>query len=344
MRALVKTNAGSGGEMVSVPVGTPGDHDILVKIKAAAICGTDIHIYDWTPYAQARVKPPMVFGHEFCGEVVEVGKNVSRVQVGDLIAGETHIPCGHCFLCDTGLQHICKEMKILGVHVPGIFSEWAVIPESIAWKLPGDFSPKIGAVLEPAGVAVHAVYAADVRGATLVVTGCGPIGLVAIGAARALGAARIIVSDISQKRLEMAREWGADLIVNPRSDNLVEVVRDATKGLGADVVIEASGAASAVKDALKSVRRAGAAVLFGLPGGPVELDLVEDVIYKEILLHGITGRAMWGTWYQVMDLVSSGAIDLDKLVTHEFDMSQFQDAFKVAKSGEVGKVLLYPEG
>lgn len=342
MKALIKPNPAPGAELSTVQLPAIGPRDILIKVKAAAICGTDVHIYDWTPYAQARVKPPMVFGHEFCGEVLEVGPNVTRVKPGDLIAGETHVPCEHCFLCETGLQHICKDMKILGVHIPGIFSEYAVIPETIAWRIPPDTPATVGAVLEPIGVGVHAIYAADVRGTNVLITGCGPIGLAAIGVAKALGAWRVIASDISEKRLEFARQWGADVTVNVKSEDVVEVARSLTQGLGVDVAIEASGAPSAIRQTFASVRRAGEVVLFGLPGAPVEIDLVEGVIYKEVAVKGITGREMWRTWYQVMSLLESGAIDARKLVTHEFPMSEFHKAMEVAKSGEAAKVILYP--
>lgn len=342
MQALVKARPEPGAELSTEAIPQLKPFDVLVRVKAAAICGTDVHIYDWTPYAQARVKPPMVFGHEFCGEVVATGPNVTRVATGDLIAGETHVPCGNCLLCNTGLEHVCKDMKILGVHIPGVFSEYAVIPESVAWKLPADTPPLVGAILEPVGVGVHAAYAADVRGATVLVTGCGPIGLTTIGVVKSLGARLVIASDVSEKRLELAREFGADIAVSPLRENVVELARSATSGLGVDVAIEASGAASAVRQALASTRRAGQVVLFGLMGGPVALDLVEDVIYKELNIKGITGREMWRTWYQVMEIVRSGAIDVKKLVTHEFHMSEFEEAIKVAKSGGAGKVVLYP--
>lgn len=342
IRALVKDKAEPGAIYTTTNLPPIGPRDVLVKVEATAVCGTDVHIYDWTPYAQARVKPPMVFGHEFCGLVVDAGPNVTRVKVGDRIAGETHVPCEHCLLCDTGYQHICQDMKILGVHMTGAFAEYVVIPETIAWRLPEGTPAKVGAVLEPVGVGVHAAYSADVRGASVLVTGCGPIGLVAIRTAKALGAKLVIASDLSEKRLEMARQWGADLAVNPKSVDPVIASKEATHGLGVDVAIEASGSPVAIREALSSIRRVGQAVLFGLPGANVELDLVGDVIYKEATVKGITGREMWRTWYQVMDLIESGIIDAAGLVTHELPMARFEEGMAIAKSGSAGKVVLYP--
>lgn len=341
VKALVKSTPGIGAEYSSVAVPPVGPNDIKVRVKAAAICGTDIHIYQWTPYAQERIRPPMVFGHEFCGEVLEVGSNVTRVAVGDLIAGETHIPCGNCLMCNTGLEHVCSDMKILGVHVPGAFAEVIVIPQSIAWKVPNNTSVQVGAVLEPVGVGVHAAYKADVRGASVLVTGCGPIGLATIGTVKALGAKRIIATDVSPQRLDMALKYGADIVLNPIETDVVATCKKLTGGLGVDVAIEGSGAASAIQQALASVRRVGEVVLFGLPGKTIEVDVVEHFIYKELTVRGITGREMWRTWYSVMDIVENSTFDIQGLVTHEFSIQDFEEAFRVAQSGTAGKVLLH---
>lgn len=342
VRALVKPAPAIGAELTTVPLEAMGPTDITVKVKATAICGTDIHIYDWTPYAQARLKPPMVFGHEFCGDVIAVGSNVTRVKVGDMIAGETHIPCGNCFMCNTGLEHICQGMKILGVHVPGAFAEAVVIPEVIAWPIPADTPPSVGAVMEPVGVGVHAAYAADVRGAAVLVTGCGPIGLATIGVVKSCGATLIIATDVSEQRLNMAKKYGADIVLNPSSTDVEARCKELTRGLGMDACIEASGAPSAIRQVFACVRRAGEVVLFGLPGSHVEMDIVDGLIYKELTVKGITGREMWRTWYRVEDIIKTSAIDVKGIVTHEFPMSEFEEAFRVAKSGTAGKVVMYP--
>lgn len=343
MQALVKQRPEPGAELVAVQVPKelhPGE--LLVRVEASAICGTDVHIYAWTKFAQDRIKTPMVFGHEFAGEVVAVGPGVTRFKPGTRIAGETHIPCGWCELCKTGREHICEDMKILGVHVPGVFSEYAVIPQEIAWEVPESVPFETAAVYEPAGVAVHAVSVVDVRGADALVTGCGPIGLMAVEATKALGAKRVIATDRSPFRLEMARRFGADVVVDVTRANLRSAIAQLTGGRGVDVVVEASGAAQAIRDGFAVVRRGGSVVLFGLPNEPVALDLVNDVIYKETVVHGITGRVMWDTWYLLTKLVEAGSIHPERLITHRYPMSEFGAAFQTAMSGEAEKVVMYP--
>ncbi len=344
MQALVKEKPGPGAALKEMPVPQAGPGELLVRVKATAICGTDVHIYEWTKYAQERIKTPMVFGHEFAGEVVSVGAGVTSFRPGDHVAGETHIPCGHCEMCLTGREHICRDMKILGVHVPGIFSEFAVIPETIAWKLPEHVPYEAGAVYEPMGVAVHAVFAGDVAAKTVLVTGSGPIGLAAIGVAKALGAARVIATDRSPRRLELAREWGADETVDVSTGgaDVVSRVAELTGKEGVDVVIEASGAPPAIRDGFAALRRGGRVVLFGLPSDEVRLDLVNQVVYKEATIKGITGRVMWATWYQLTRLVDSGAVAPERLVTHRHPLSEYERAFEDAKGGQAAKVILYP--
>lgn len=343
MQALVKAQAAPGAVIQEVDIPQIGPKDILVKVHAAAICGTDIHIFNWNKYAQDRIKPPMIFGHEFAGEVLEVGSQVEGLEVGDHIAGETHIPCGQCLLCRTGKQHICRDMAILGVHTPGVFSEYAAIPAVLAWKIPSEMSYDVGAVLEPIGVACHAVFMAGTAAETVLVTGSGPIGTAAIGIAQALGARRVICTDVSDQRLALARKhWGADVTLNPTKVDVVAEVRKLTDGLGADVVIEASGAPVAIKQAFEAMRRGGKIVLFGLPSEQVTLDLTDQVIYKEAVVYGSTGRGMWDTWYNVMALIEAGKIDAAQMVTDRFPLSQFEEAFKVAAAGNGGKVVLYP--
>ncbi|MGI6037211.1 MAG: L-threonine 3-dehydrogenase [Limnochordia bacterium] len=343
MQALMKAEAAPGAQLTEVDIPEIGPKDMLVRVRAAAICGTDIHIYNWNKYAQDRIKVPMIFGHEFCGEVVAVGDQVEHLQVGDLVAGETHIPCGECLLCRTGRQHICRDMLILGVHTPGVFSEYAAMPAVLGWKIPKETSPDVGAVLEPIGVACHSIFTGGgTAAANTLVVGSGPIGLAATGIAKALGARQVISTDVSPERLALAKEWGADVTLNPKEVDVAEEVRKLTDGLGADVVIEASGAPVAIQQAFDAMRRGGKIMLFGLPGESVELDLTNNVIYKEAVVYGTTGRGMWDTWYHVMALVESGRIDPEKLITDRFPMSQFEEAFAAAAAGKGGKVILYP--
>jgi threonine 3-dehydrogenase len=343
MRALVKTEPAKGAVLTDISVPAVGPGELLVHVKAAAICGTDIHIFAWNKFAEDRITTPMVFGHEFAGEVVEVGPGVKGFAPGDHVAGETHLPCGQCEFCRTGRQHICQDMKILGVQVPGVFSEYAVIPQEIAWKVPQDLAYETAAVYEPTGVAVHAVSAADVRGKDVLVTGCGPIGLAACETGKALGARRVVATDRSAFRLKLAAQFGVDVPLDVSQVDLKQEARFLTGGLGFDVVVEASGNPAAIQDGFAVVRRGGAVVLFGLAGEPVALDLTNDVIYKETVVHGITGRRMWDTWYLLTSLVQAGRIHPERLITHRYPMSAFNEAFAAAMGGEAGKVILYPE-
>ena len=343
MKAIVKQTAAPGAEYINVDDPKPGPKEVVVEIKAAAICGTDIHIYDWTQYAQDRIKPPMIFGHEVCGDVVEVGSQVDTLQVGDRIAAETHIPCGECFQCQTGNQHICEQMAIVGVHIDGMFSEYAKIPANCCWKLPKGYDPDLGAILEPIGVAVHGILEGEVNGLNVAVFGCGPIGLFGIGAINALGANQIFAIEPNRKRLEMAPKFAPDAkLIDPLNDDAVKIIKEATGGRGADVVIEISGAPAAAQMAFKVLRLGGRVGLVGLPSDPVCLDTPMDIIYKEAKVFGTTGRRMWDTWWQVTELLGTGRFDPMPAVTHRMDMAEIAKGIDLARSGQAGKILLYP--
>ncbi|MGQ9459396.1 MAG: L-threonine 3-dehydrogenase [Anaerolineae bacterium] len=343
MLAVVKTEPAPGAVVKRVEIPRIGERDLLVRVKAAAICGTDIHIYEWTPYAQVRVKPPMIFGHEFCGEVVEVGSQVTKVKPGDLVAAETHIPCGRCFQCETGNQHICEQMAILGVHTDGAFAEYARLPEACAWKLPEGTSPELGAILEPLGVATHGVLVDRVDGRSVAVFGCGPIGLFALGVAAACGASQLFAVEVNPFRLSMAPSMAPQAkLINPREEDALQVIRGATGGRGVDVSIELTGNPHATRQAFKVLRKGGRISLVGLHSAPVELDLVEDIIYKETRVLGTTGRVMWDTWWEMDQLLASGKLDPMPVVTHRFGLHEISQAMELARSGEAGKVLLLP--
>ena len=343
MKAIMKRKAAPGAELVDVDVPAIGPKDVLIQVKAAAICGTDIHIYDWTPFAQARVKPPMIFGHEVCGEVVEVGDQVSNLKKGDLVAVETHIPCGECYQCQTGSQHICERMAIVGVHVDGVFADYARIPAVCCWKLAPDTSPDLGAILEPIGVAVHGVLSGEVNGRSVAVFGCGPIGLFGIGAVAALGAGKIFALEPNPTRLAMARKFAPDaVLIDPVKENAVGIIREATDGRGVDVVLEISGSTAATKMAFQVLRLGGRVTLTGLPSAPVELDTPADIIYKEATVLGTTGRLMWQTWWQMRALLESGKFDPMPAITHRLPLAELPKGIALARSGEAGKVILYP--
>lgn len=342
MKAIIKAEACSGAKCIEVDVPAIKPGHVLVKVLATAICGTDIHIYDWTDWAKARIAVPMIFGHEFCGRVIEVGEGVTRAQVGDLIAGETHIPCGKCYQCNTGLQHVCQHMQILGVHSPGVFSEYALIPEPCVWKLPDNTDPDIGAMYEPFGVAAHAMMVESVSGKNVAVFGCGPIGLFAVGIARACGASKVVACEVSPDRLALANRMGATHLINPKQDDPHKQIMEITDGNGLDVAVELSGSPIALQQALGVMTRGGRLTVAGLPPRPVEINIVDDVIYKELRIYGITGRVMYDTWYTVANLIESGMVDPRPVITHTFDMCDIDSAMAAAKGGKAGKVILHP--
>jgi len=341
MRAVMKTKAAPGAEFTEVSVPEVGELDLLVRVKAAAICGTDLHILHWTPWAQQRVRPPMVFGHEFAGEVVKVGPGVRRFKPGDRVAGETHIPCNSCRQCLTGNQHICESMKIIGVHVPGAFAEYISIPEACAWPLAEGVTYEQGALLEPLGVAMHGIQAAgNLGGKDVLLLGCGPIGVMGAAIARACGANKVICTDIVPAKLELARAMGATMAIP--AQGAVEAVMQATGGEGADVVIDFSGSGHAIADGLRALRKGGTMVFVGLPSGPVSLDLSDSVIYKEARLFGVTGRTMYGTWFECEKALRAGSIDLVPVVGGTYSLKDFDQAFASIERQTPGKMLLIP--
>lgn len=341
MRGIYKSQAGPGAEYrQDLPIPVIGDDDLLVQVCAAAICGTDHHIYQWNEWAQARVPLPMVFGHELSGDVVAVGKNVRGFAPGDRVAAETHIPCGQCYQCRTGGQHNCEDMKIIGVHVPGGFSDYACIPQACAWKLDDSISYRHGAMLEPMGVAVHGVFSGEIAMKKVVILGCGPIGVMAVGAAKAGGAAGILAADLFDEKLEMARQLGAQRLVNTRSEDLVRAVLDWTDGRGADVIIDYTGHTGLIETAFDALAKGGRFTLVGLPSKKLSLDLTNAVIYKEARINGVTGRLMYETWYQCTDILKKGAFQFDDVIGGVYDMEAFEQAFADIAAGKPGKMLL----
>jgi threonine 3-dehydrogenase len=342
MKAIVKTKPEPGAEIIEVDVPTPGPDDILIKVLATSICGTDLHIYEWNDWAKKRIKNiPQTMGHELCGQVTEIGSNVKNVKVDDIVSAETHIACGHCFMCHNGLAHICRNGRIFGVDINGVFAEYAIVPSGNAWiieeKIPKDFI----SVMEPLGNAIHTVLAGEIAGTNVLVTGCGPIGLMSIAVAKACGATKVIATEVNDYRLHLARKLGADVIVNPQKDDTVESVLKETAGLGVDVVIEMSGNATAIGDALEALRPGGRFSILGIPEKPLKIDLA-DVIFKYLVIQGINGRLMYSTWYKSQRLLASGKVDLEPLITHRFRLEEYEKGMELMASGNCGKVLLYP--
>ncbi len=345
MKALMKARSAQGAELMDLETPDIGPKDVLIKVNTVAICGTDIHIYEWTPYAQARVKPPMIFGHETCGEILSVGERVTTLKRGDLVAVETHIPCEECYQCRTGAQHICESMAIIGVHTNGTFAEYAKIPAVSCWKLPEGTNPDLGAILEPWGVAVNGILKGEINNRSVAVFGCGPIGLLGLGSIAAWGATQIFAIEPVPSRLNMVPRFAPNaILINPTKTDAAKAILKSTKGRGVDVSIEISGNGKAVRMAFQVLRRGGRVSLVGLPSAPVELNLPEDIIYKEARVFGSTGRLMWQTWWDMQNLLESGKFDPMPVITHRFYLSEFKDAFELAKSGEAGKILLYPWG
>ena len=339
MKAILKEKPGPGAVVKEVDLPKPGPREVLMRVKVGAICGSDVHIYEWDSFAQSVVpKLPQILGHEFAGEVVEVGKEVHHLKPGDHVAGETHIPCDNCYFCLTGQRHICQNMKVYGVHSQGIFSEYTTIPEPCAVKIPKEIPFPAAAMMEPCGVAVHGLSKGTVSGRTLAIFGCGPIGLFAVQAALAYGAARVYAVDLSENRLKMAQSFGATQVFLANRDPLEKIILEETKGIGVDMVLEVSGSQKAYDQGLKIMRKAGTFVIIGLAAKPIQLEIPTNIMYKEAKLFGITGREMYETWYQVIGLVQSGKVDLEKVVTHKLPPEKFEEGFKVAKDAQQGKV------
>ena len=342
MKAAYKAKREKGIEIRDVPVPKISSNEVMVKVKKAAVCGTDIHLYEWNDWCEnVKAKNPMIIGHEFCGEVIEVGKLVNSIQKGDLVAAETHIPCGQCNMCRTGKQHICQNMKIIGVHTDGAFAEYVKIPEVCAWKLPDNTPTEIGAAYEPFGIAVHGVLKEKIAGLSAVIIGAGPIGLFAANVASVSGASQVFVVDINNYRLNLAKKMGQDIIIlNPTKEDVVKEIREKTGGTGADVVIELSGSVAGTRTGFEVVGKGGRISLIGLHSQEVLLDLVNNVIYKETTIYGITGREMFNSWYLADSLIQSGRCNMKEVLTHEFSLDETEKAILTAKKGQCGKIVI----
>ncbi len=342
MKALVKNQKDKGAEIQQVKIPSIGDREVLIKVKATSICGTDVHIYNWDEWSQSRVHPPYVFGHEFAGEVVETGSKVSKVAVGDYVSAETHIVCGHCPQCLTGKYHICENTQIIGVDRDGCFAEYVALPEDNMWKNPVDMPVEIASVQEPMGNAVHTVLSGDVVGKSVAIIGCGPIGMMAVGVAKAAGASQVIAFDLNDYRLDLANQMGATTIINSSKEDPVERVKELTEGHGVDVVCEMSGHPTAINQGFKMVTNGGRVSILSLPTKPVEVDITDDIVFKGITVQGITGRKMFETWQQVSRLLDSKQVDVSPMITHHFSLEDFEKGFDLMNEGKCGKVVLHP--
>lgn len=339
MQAIVKQKRAPGLTVTSVPKPSPGPGEVLIAVRHAGVCGTDLHIADWNAWAEGRIKPPVVVGHEFAGEIVGVGDAVSELKTGQLVTAEGHIVCGHCLQCRTGNSHICRNTRIIGVDRDGAFAEYIVMPATNVLPLDG-IPTTVGAVMDPMGNAFHTVLSADIPGSTVLVVGCGPIGCFAVGIARAAGAAKVIASDVNATRLALARQMGAHVTVNAATDDVVSAVLDETGGEGADVVCEMSGVPSALHQAFAAVRMGGRVQLLGLPKGQVPIDFANEIIFKGITVYGVIGRKMYETWHQMRRYLSAGLLDPRPVITHQFPLAKIDEALAAIRSGNAGKIIL----
>ena len=325
-----------------LPIPQVGPRDVLVRVKATAICGTDQHILPWTPYAQTHITPPMVFGHEFAGDIVKIGEEVTEYYVGQRVAGETHIPCNECYMCKTNRRHNCVNMKIIGVQAPGSFAEYAVLPADCVYLLPDNIDYKTGCMLEPMGVAVHGVSKANVAGKTVLVYGAGPIGMMAVGAAKARGAKKIFCADIRDNKLAVAKKMGADEVINTKTEDIHKVIYEATDGIGVDVVIDYTGNNAALNMGFEMLRKNGDFVVVGLPAKDITLDWVAHIIYKEANVFGVTGRLMYETWDECIEILNSPDFNMELVIGGIFPLSEYQKAFDAIAAGAPGKFILIP--
>lgn len=340
MKAIVKTTRAAGAELQEIATPAPPHDGALVRIKSVSICGTDFHVYNWDAWAAHRVQPPVVMGHEWAGEVVEVGPEATSLRVGDYVSGESHKVCGHCLQCRTGQGHVCQNTRIFGVDTQGCFAEYFAVPEASVIKNDPRVPPEIACMQDPLGNAVHAVLAGDVIGRSVAILGCGPIGLFAIAVSKAVGAGPVWASDTTLYRLQLARKVGADHVAQVPGEDVEAMIKDATDGQGADVVLEMSGAPVAVQQAMRIARPGGRVSLMGLPSGPVSLDVAEDIIFKGLTVQGIVGRRLYQTWYTMKSLLATGNLDVSPILTHRLSFTEYAAGMELMRSGQCGKVVL----
>jgi threonine 3-dehydrogenase len=338
VKALVKVAQGPGLELTEVPEPRPGPGDVLVRVLRTGICGTDLHIDSWDHWAAATIRPPLVLGHEFVGEVVEVGAAVTKVAVGDLVSGEGHLICGTCRNCKAGRRHLCANTIGLGVHTAGAFAEYAVLPEQNAWVHTHEVDLDVAAIFDPFGNAVHTALSFPVLGEDVLITGAGPIGLMAAAVAKHAGARHVVITDVSEPRLDLARKIGVDLALDVSRHAIGEVYPELDMSEGFDVGMEMSGQPSALREMIANMTHGGRIAMLGLPATEIAVDW-SSVVLKMLTIKGIYGREMFETWYAMSVLLRAG-LDISPVITHRFDHTDHAEAFATARDGRCGKVIL----
>ncbi len=338
MKALVKSKAEPGLWLEEVAVPEIGISDVLVRVRKASICGTDIHILNWDAWASRTIPVPMVIGHEFMGEIVAVGSNVSDFFPGQLVSGEGHVVCGRCRNCLAGRRHLCAHTSGVGVNRPGAFAEYIALPMTNIWVHKRAIDPEIACIFDPFGNAVHTALAFPVLGEDVLVTGAGPIGIMAAAVARHAGARHVVITDLNPYRLELARKAGVTLAVDPRERSLPDVQKELGMSEGFDVGLEMSGNASAFRDMIGNMSHGGRIAMLGIPPNEIAIDW-NIVIFNMLTIHGIYGREMYETWYKMTVMLESG-LNISPVITHRFDHRDFRDAFELMKSGNSGKIVM----
>jgi len=338
MKALVKAEREPGIWMRDIEPPRVGHNDVLIRMRKTAICGTDIHIYNWDAWAQKTIPVPMQVGHEYCGEIVELGSEVVGFAPGDRVSGEGHITCGHCRNCRAGRRHLCRNTVGVGVNRPGCFAEYMVLPASNLFKLPDAITDEIASILDPLGNATHAALSFDLVGEDVLITGAGPIGIMAVAIARHVGARHVVITDVNDYRLELARRMGATRALNVTRESLTDAMTDLKMEEGFDVGLEMSGNPGAFRDLLRTMHHGGRVALLGIPPTDVAIDW-NEVIFKGLVLKGIYGREMFETWYKMAAMLQSG-LDVSPIITHRFPVDDYRQAFEVMNSGRSGKVIL----
>jgi len=338
MKALSKLKAEPGIWMTDAPKPEVGHNDLLIKIRKTAICGTDVHIYKWDEWASKTIPTPMVVGHEYVGEVVDMGQEVRGFAVGDRVSGEGHITCGHCRNCRAGRVHLCRNTTGVGVNREGAFAEYLVIPAFNAFKIPDNISDELASIFDPFGNAVHTALSFDLVGEDVLITGAGPIGIMAAAVAKHVGARHVVITDVNEYRLELARKMGASRAVNVANEKLEDVMKELGMTEGFDIGLEMSGVPSAFNSMLNNMNHGGKIAMLGIPPSDMAVDW-NQVIFKGLVIKGIYGREMFETWYKMASLIQSG-LDLNPIITHQYSVDDFQAGFDMMISGQSGKVIL----
>ena len=339
MKALVKAKAERGIWMENIEKPQVGHNDVLIKVKRTAICGTDIHIFKWDDWAQATIPVPMAVGHEFSGEIVDMGVEVKGFEIGDRVSAEGHITCGYCRNCRAGRRHLCMNTVGVGVNRPGAFAEYLSVPAFNAFKLPDAITDDMASILDPLGNATHTALSFDLVGEDVLITGAGPIGIMAVAVARYAGARHVVITDVNDYRLDLARKMGATRAINVSGTTIDETMKELGMVEGFDVGMEMSGNPQAFRDLLRTMHHGGKVAILGIPPGDMAIDW-NDVIFKGLILKGVYGREMFETWYKMSSMLQSG-LNMEPIITHHFDIDEFQPAFELMESGQTGKVILH---